>query len=91
LGSLATSTTFIQERNPRGGVFANNAFQAMGGDFWSPVFPIAAGRLAAPATTAIANSFVNLANHWVGQPIDGSHNARSEKTRSSAQVRLLTA
>jgi hypothetical protein len=26
--------------NPRGGFFAQNAFQAMGGDFWSQFFPL---------------------------------------------------
>jgi hypothetical protein len=29
-----------KEVNPRGGVFDNNAFQSMGGDFWSPFLPV---------------------------------------------------
>jgi hypothetical protein len=41
---------------------------AISGRLSSPAF---AGCSAAPATTTIANPFVNLANHRVGQPIEG--------------------
>jgi len=51
-----------------------------------------AGRSAAPSTNAIANPFVNLANHRVGQPIEGSRiPAPLTRTRPSAHVRPLLA
>jgi capsid protein len=64
-------------------------WMAISGRLSSPSF---AGCSAAPPTNAIANSLVNLANHRVGQQIDGSRTAAAiKRTRRSAQVRLLTA
>jgi capsid protein len=62
---------------------------AISGRRSSPSF---AGRSAAPSTNVIANPFVNLANHRVGQPIEGSRiPAPLTRTRPSAHVRPLLA
>jgi capsid protein len=62
---------------------------AISGRRSSPSF---AGRPAAPSTNVVANPFVNLANHRVGQPIEGSRiPAPLTRTRPSAHVRPLLA